>query len=110
VKSVTDAKGGTQIHEIRVQNEPVEARFVRIFCKTRNTGYGASLWELEVYGENLCDPIITAIEEANFKFQISYPFGTIISKFKFIKNGQIYISRNGAIYTIDGRMCVLSQE
>ncbi len=110
VKSVTGAKGGTQIHDIRVQNEPVEARFVRIFCKTRNTGYGASLWELEVYGENLCDPIITAIEEANFKFQISYPFGTIISNFKFIKNGQIYISRNGAIYTIDGRMCVLSQE
>ena len=99
VKSVTGATGGTQPHDIRINNEPVEAQFVRIFCKTRNTGYGASLWELEVYGEGLCDPIITDIEEAYLKSQIS--------NFKFIKNGQIYISRNGAVYTLDGRLCVL---
>lgn len=76
---------------------------MRIFCKTRNTGYGASLWELEVYGEGLCDPIITAIE------QIINP-SIHQSIIKFIHHGQIYISRNGAVYTIDGRLCVLPQE
>jgi hypothetical protein len=102
VKSISGAKGGTQIHDIRINNEPVEAQFVRVFCKTRNTGYGASLWELEVYGEGLCDPIITAIENINPKFEII--------NHKFIHHGQIYISRNGAVYTIDGRLCVLPQE
>lgn len=102
VQSVTGAKGGTQTHDIRIHNEPVGAQFVRIFCKTRNTGYGASLWELEVYGEGLCEPIITAIENINPKFEII--------NHKFIHHGQIYISRNGAVYTIDGRLCVLPQE
>ena len=102
VKSISGAKGGTQTHDIRIHNEPVEAQFVRIFCKTRNTGYGASLWELEVYGKGLCDPIITDIENINPKFEII--------NHKFIHHGQIYISRNDAVYTIDGRQCVLPQE
>ena len=100
VKSVTGAKGGTQIHDIRQNGEPVEAQFVRVFCKTRNTGYGSSLWEMEVYGEGLCEQEVSAIE--NHQLQ------TI--NYKFIKNGRIYISRNGAVYTIDGRQCVLPQE
>ena len=100
VKSISGAKGGTQIHDIRQNGEPVEAQFVRVFCKTRNTGYGSSLWELEVYGEGLCEQEVSAIE--NHQLQTT--------NYKFIKNGRIYISRNGAVYTIDGRQCVLPQE
>ena len=101
VLPVTHAQGGTQVHDIRVNNQSVEAQFVRVFCKKRNTGYGASLWELEVYGEGLCDPIVTfvsrpEIEKNNYR--------------KFIHNGQMYISRGGSVYTIDGRQCVFPQE
>ncbi len=30
----------------------VSARYVRMYSRKRNTGYGNSLWELEVYGDN----------------------------------------------------------
>ena len=96
VKAITGAKGGVQTIDIRQNDTPVEARFVRILCKARNTGYGASLWEMEVYGDNLCEPVLTAVE------QIQTP----VNAYKFIQHGQIYISRNGTIYTIDGRVLV----
>ena len=102
VKSVSGAKGGVQTHDIRDNGEAREAQFVRITCKTKNTGYGVSLWEMEVYGEAKCyeDP-----ETAIHSTDSSNP-----QIFKFIKDEQIYISYYGIIYTIDGRMLVRPQE
>ena len=92
VKSVTDAKGGTQEVDIRQNGQPVEGRYVRILCKTRNTGYGASLWELEVYGESLCEQQGTDIENHQSE----------IINHKYIKDGQLFISHGGIIYTVSG--------
>lgn len=39
-------KGG----EEEISFEPVVARFVRIICLKRSSDYGASLWEVEIYG------------------------------------------------------------
>jgi len=56
-------KGGTEtidltaIEDAAIQNALQQgARFVRIVCLKRNTGYGASLWEMEVYGSARLDP------------------------------------------------------
>jgi len=95
-KSVTGAKGGTQEIDIRRGGEAVEARYVRILCRTRNTGYGSSLWELEVYGSGLCDDPATAVSQPQ----------TPNTVYKFIKDGKIYISRNGIVYTVDGMPCM----
>ena len=100
VKSVTNAQGGTQTIDIRQNGEPLEAQFVRILCRTRNTGYGASLWELEVYGSGICTQEETALTNTK----------SDNNNYKFIHNGQIYISRFGAVYTVDGRQCLLPQE
>ena len=82
------------IEEINLST--LNAQFVRVLCLTRNTQYGASLWEIEVYGDGRCEPDETGmeapLEPAN------------IQLYKFIQNGQICISRNGTVYTIDGRM------
>ena len=92
VKSVTGATGGTQNIDIRDNGQAVEAQFVRIVCKTRNTGYGSSLWELEVYGEALCENEGTAIENHQ----------SPIVNHKFIRDGQLFISHGGTIYTVSG--------
>ena len=60
--TATNAKGGTQ--DILLPAGATEARYVRILCHKRNTGYGSSLYEVEVYGvrppvTNLQDPIIS---------------------------------------------------
>jgi predicted secreted protein len=36
----------------------VQARYIRMYSRRRNTGYGNSLWEMEVYGDNnpACTP------------------------------------------------------
>ena len=99
-QSVTDAKGGVQTIDIRVNEEPAEARFVRIMCKARNTGYGASLWEIEVFGEARCTPQGMATEIVNSKS----------SNRKFIHNGQLYISHNGVVYTLGGLVFMHTQE
>lgn len=101
VKSVTDAKGGVQEHDIRVNNEAVGAQYVRVVCKKRNTNYGSSLWEFEVYGEALCDNPGSGTPSV---------IDSQSSIRKFIKNGQIYISRNGNLYTVDGRLVMHAQE
>jgi len=101
-KAVTGSKGGTQTIDIRANGEPVEAQFVRVLCKARNTGYGSSLWEMEVYGEGRCYNTETSVD-TNTK-----PANPNI--FKFIKDEQIYISYYGIIYTIDGRMLLRAQE
>ncbi|MFV0469871.1 MAG: discoidin domain-containing protein [Dysgonomonas sp.] len=46
VYSKTSASGGNESLEF----SPAAARYVRIFCLTRNTNYGSSIKELEVYG------------------------------------------------------------
>lgn len=92
VKTVTGAQGGTQTHDIRINNEAVEAQFVRIYCKKRNTGYGSSLWELEVYGVALCGNPEMGTENPKFE----------ITNHKYIKDGQLYISHDGTIYTVSG--------
>ena len=81
---------------------PVTAsgRYVKVLCHARNTGYGVSLWEIEVYGSGRCDNPETGI----INHQSS------ITNYKFIKDGHLYISRNGAVYTVDGRMLVRTQE
>ena len=92
IKSVTNAKGGVQTIDIRVNDEPVAARFVRILCKTRNTGYGSSLWEIEVFGESRCTGPGTAISNNQ----------SPITNHKYIKDGQLFISHGGVVYTVGG--------
>ena len=101
VKSVTNAKGGVQEWDIRLNNEAVEAQFVRISCKTRNTGYGVSLWELEVYGEGLCQDIVTDIEHNVASQSLNR---------KFIKDGQLFISHNGMLFTVSGFVFMRQEE
>ena len=100
-KAVTGAKGGTQEIDIRANGQPVEAQFVRILCKTRNTGYGASLWELEVYGDAQCEQLETGI-------------GTTVnnksSNRKYLYDGQLYISHDGIVYTVSGLVFLHSAE
>ena len=93
VKSVTGAKGGVQELDIRAGNDPVEAQYVRVVCLARNTGYGASLWELEVYGEGRCGTQQTAVGN------ITVPQAGVR---KFIRNNHLYIEHNGAVYTVTG--------
>lgn len=96
-KSITGAEGGVQTIDIRKGGEAVEAQFVRIYCKKRNTGYGSSLWELEVYGEALCDKEETAIEWTD-----GHKDG---SNYKFIRDGQLFIRlTDGTIYNAFGTL------
>ena len=95
VYSTTTCKGQNET----IALSSVNARFVRLVCHSRATGYGSSLYEIEIYGSGRCDQEETLST-------INYQLSTI----KFIYHGQIYISRNGVIYTVDGRQCVLPQE
>ena len=96
-KSITGAEGGVQTIDIRKGGEAVEAQFVRIYCKKRNTGYGSSLWELEIYGEALCDKEETAIEWTD-----GHKDG---SNYKFIRDGQLFIRlTDGTIYNAFGTL------
>lgn len=69
-------------------------RYVQVLCHARNTGYGVSLWEIEIYGSGRCDDPATATQTIPAQPSV----------FKFIKEGKMYISRNGAIYSVDGRV------
>ena len=93
VKSVKGAQGGVQSIDIRTDGKAIEAQFVRIVCKTRNTGYGSSLWELEVYGEATCDKQEQAVETV---------FCPQSSNRKYLKDGQLFISHDGIVYTVSG--------
>ena len=92
IQSVSEAQGGVQTIDIRTDGKAVAAQFVRILCKTRNTGYGSSLWELEVYGEATCDNQDQAISNQYSEF----------SNHKYIKDGQLFISHGGVVYTVSG--------
>lgn len=93
-KAVTGAEGGVQDIDLRINGEPVPAQFVRILCKQRNTGYGASLWEMEVYGDALCempsalDPVTGNLSPVTHKI---------------LRNGHLLILRNGIIYNLTGK-------
>ena len=96
VKTVTNAQGGVQTIDLRSSNgTPVHARFVRVLCKTRNTGYGASLWELEVYGSGQCADTAT---------QMPLTQDILSDTRKFIRDGQLFIYHNGKLYNITGAM------
>ena len=120
-KAVTGAEGGVQTVDIRHEGQAVPARFVRVLCKTRNTGYGSSLWEMEVYGESLCEPLLPlGIEQVNESSDQSsnqssnqssdQSSNRKSSNRKFIHNGYLYISHDGIVFTVDGRVCLHAQE
>ncbi len=89
VYSTTTGKGGNVSIPVATSG-----RYVQVLCHARNTGYGVSLWEIEIYGSGRCDDPVTATETVPAQ----------LSVFKFIKEGKIYILRNGAIYSVDGRV------
>ncbi len=102
LKSVTNAKGGVQTVDLQDGGEAAKVRFVRVLCKTRNTGYGSSLWEIEVYGAGRCDSPATAIGETEIKSKMS--------NLKYIKDGQLYISHDGVVYTVGGIVFMRTQK
>lgn len=88
--TATDAEGGTQ--DIILPNGPTETRYVRIFCHQRNTGYGSSLYEVEVYGIRRPTAIENTYSEDN---QLPH---------LILRNGQIYIMHGAKIYHISGQL------
>ena len=96
-KSVTGATGGVQTHDLRDNGEPVPAQFVRVFCHTRNTGYGSSLWEIEVFGTSLCEPLDTGIEQPS-----TLDLHPSTNAIKFLQDGTLLLRHNGVIYSILG--------
>lgn len=61
VKDIKDGKSG-ELREERF--EEVKAKYVRLLCSSRTTGYGYSIWEFEVYGipSQLDMPIVNVVE------------------------------------------------
>ncbi|MCX7985809.1 MAG: discoidin domain-containing protein [Bacteroidales bacterium] len=49
VKTITNSTGGNETHNF----SGINGRYLRLYCTTRNTGWGYSLWEFEVYGTML---------------------------------------------------------
>ena len=86
----TTCTGGTQTVPFAASG-----RYVRLLCLARNTGYGASLWEIEIYGSGKCDT-----PEAN----ADIPAVESRSAHKFIQDGHLYIWHNGLIYTPTGQV------
>ncbi len=100
-QAVTDAEGGVQTIDIRINDGPVAARFVRIVCKTRHTDYGSSLWEVEVYGDALCNMPSTDIPATVDRNS---------SNHKFIQDGKLFISHDGIVYTVGGLVFLHSED
>ena len=125
---VTDAHGGVVTHvltPLQTDRQPT-ARYVRILCHTRSTGYGSSLYEVEVYGAGIVHPYIpTGLEEisasdAGIDCSGSYanpdaPYGSYANPVassgttsdampaqKLLFNGRVYLLHNGIWYTIAG--------
>lgn len=68
------------------------ARYVRILCRKRSTGYGSSLFEMEVYGVGRCDRQETDL----FENQL------LPDSQKFIKDQQLYIRLGENVYNAVG--------
>ena len=75
-------------------------RYVRLLCKARSTGYGSSLYELEVYGSGRCYPDDEQTDVSNQKSDVRFQKSDVR---KVIRNGRIYILRDEKIYTIMGQ-------
>ena len=95
VYTTTAGHGGNVTIPVRASG-----RYVRLICHARATGYGSSLYELAVYGSGRCDDPATAVSNPQ----------TPNNVYKFIKDGKIYISRNGMLYTVDGLMFLHAEE
>ena len=88
VYSAQNAKGGEQ--DILLPDGAVPARYVRVVCHQRNTGYGSSLWEVEVYG--------VRVPTANEQPAVS----NSPTSYKYIRNGRLYIRHQGVEYDAQG--------
>lgn len=64
VYSTTESRGGEQ--EIKIND--TLGRYVRLNCLTRNSGYGSSLWEFEVYGSGMMETAIDDISAIGIDF------------------------------------------
>lgn len=64
VYSTTESKGDEQNIDI----DETLGRYVRLTCHTRNSGYGSSLWEFEVYGSGIVDTRLSTVNEADIDF------------------------------------------
>ncbi len=91
VYATTTGKGGNATIPVQASG-----RYVRLVCHARATGYGSSLYEIAVYGSGRCDDPATAVSQQPSPAAVT----------KFIKDGQIYILRNGTVYTVDGMRCM----
>ena len=86
--TATDAEGGTQ--DILLPAGPTNARYVRILCHQRNTGYGSSLYEVEVYGVRRTD--MTHIETPTTSTEV----------IKQMENNRLVILHHGVKYSVLG--------
>mgnify|MGYP002624752928 CR=1 FL=1 len=119
--AVTDAHGGVVTHILAENSETdnsqlstLSARYVRILCHTRSTGYGSSLYEVEVYGSGIVHPYLpTDLEEISaFDSGVdswgswspgNFQLDTAPAPCKYLYNGRIYILHNGIWYSINGQ-------
>ena len=88
VYSRTNGVGGNVCIPIHASGQ-----YVRLVGHARNTGYGISLWEIEVYGSGPCGTEETGFEETRDDKANCY---------KFIRNGHLYLWHNGKVYTPTG--------
>ena len=86
--TAANAKGGTQ--DILLPAGPTNARYVRILCHQRNTGYGSSLYEVEVYGVRRTD--MTHIETPTTSTEV----------IKQMENNRLVILHHGVKYSVLG--------
>ena len=90
---ITNGIGGKVTHLI-----DGAARYVRVLCLARSTGYGSSLYEIEIYGSGRTHPIEPPVP-SNVE-QIRNPNGAQ----KILRDGHLYILRDGKIYGVMGEM------
>ena len=90
VYTATNAEGGTQ--DILLPAGATEARYVRILCHERNTGYGSSLYEVEVYGIRQSD--MTNVEAPNSNTEVV----------QRIENNRLVILYHGVKYDTTGQV------
>ena len=82
-----NAKGGTQ--DILLPAGATESRYVRILCHKRNTGYGSSLYEVEVYGIR---PPVTSVQTPSISKEV----------IKRMENNRLVILHHGIKYNVLG--------
>lgn len=84
-----DSRGGVQ--DILLPEAPVQARYVRILCHTRNTNYGSSLYEIEVYGE----PVATDVDQQILNTRACMKY--------LSPQGQLFLIRDGKLFNALGQ-------